>query len=70
MTQHERKVVGQKQLEVASFDFGVQQVQARGVELDQNIIIPNFRLWHFGKSHRAFLAIPINDEVGRSILLS
>ena len=54
MTQHKRKAVGQDQLELAGFDFGVQQVQACGVDLDQNIVVPNFRVWHFAKPHRVF----------------
>ena len=44
MTQHERKPVGQKQLELAGFDFGVEQVQASGVDIDQNIVIPTLGL--------------------------
>jgi hypothetical protein len=45
MAQNERQAMPQNELELAGSDFGIQQVDAGGVNLDQDVILPQLRVW-------------------------
>ena len=47
VAQDEREAIGQKLLELARPDFGIQLVHASGVDLDQYVVFPHHRVRHF-----------------------
>src|SRR5437667_12243189 len=47
IAQNEREVIRQKEFELSVSDFGIQQVDTSGVDLDQDVILPQLRVWHF-----------------------
>ena len=62
MTQNERQAIRQDEFELAASDLGIQQVHASGVDLDQNIIVPQLRVWHFADPYADLASIAIEDE--------
>jgi hypothetical protein len=44
--QNERQAIGQNALELAVSDFGIEQVHAGGVDLDEDVILTQLRVRH------------------------
>jgi hypothetical protein len=62
MAQNERQPIRQNEFELAVSDFGIQKVDAGGVNLDQNIILPQLRIRHFASPHTVGASVTIEDE--------
>ena len=62
MAQNERQAIPQKGLELAVSDFGIQKVHTSGVNLDQDVILPRFRIWHVASPHAIGASVTIEDE--------
>ena len=62
MAQDEGWAIGKEKFELSVPDLGIQEVYARSVDPDQNIIVLQFRFSHVGKAQSAILFVPINDE--------
>ena len=62
MTQNEREAIRQNALELAVSEFGIQKVDTSGVNLDQNIILAQLRVWHFASPHTVGASATIEDE--------
>ena len=62
VAQDEGQAIGQDELELAVPDLGVQQVHAGGMDLDQDLVIAQFRGRHVCRAQRALLAIAIENE--------
>ena len=43
-------------------DFGIQQVHASGVNLNQHVVLPHLRLRHFANPYAAFVSIAVDDK--------
>ena len=62
MAQNERQAIRQNALELAVSDFGIQKVDASGLNLDQNVILPQFRVWHVASPYAIGASVTIEDE--------
>src|SRR5438874_5691508 len=62
IAQNEWEAIRQKAFELSVSDFGIQQVDTSGVDLDQYVILPQLRLWHFASPHAILASITIYDE--------
>ena len=62
MAQNERQAIRQNALELAVSEFGIQKVDTSGVNLDQNIILAQLRVWHFTSPHTVGASVTIEDE--------
>jgi len=62
MAQNERQAISQNELELAVSDFGIQKVYASGVNLDQDVILAQLRVWHFASPHTVGASVTIEDE--------
>ena len=62
MAQNERQAIAQKTLELAVPDLGIQQVDTSGVNLDQDVILPQLRVRHFASPHAIGASVTIEDE--------
>jgi hypothetical protein len=62
MAQDERQAIPQNQLEFPASDLGIQKVHASGVNLDQDVILPQIRIWHFGSPETVGASVTIKDE--------
>ena len=62
MAQNERQAIRQNALELAVSDFGIQKVDASGVNLDQDVILPQLRVWHVASPHAVGASVTIEDE--------
>src|SRR5213592_2627566 len=62
IAQNEREAIRQKAFELSVSDFGIQQVDTSGVDLDQDVILPQLRVWHFASPHAILACITIDDE--------
>src|SRR6266700_3838596 len=62
ITQDNRQAIRQNLLEFPVSDLGIQKVYAGGVDLDQYVILPHFRVWHFGGPHVVAASIALYDE--------
>src|SRR5207244_8573288 len=62
IAQNEREAIRQKAFELSVSDFGIQQVDTSGVDLDQYVILPQLPLWHFASPHAILASITIYDE--------
>ena len=62
MAQNQRQAIRQNALELAVSDFGIQKVDARGVNLDQDVILPQLRVWHVARPHAVGASVTIEDE--------
>jgi hypothetical protein len=62
MAQNERQAIPQNALELAVSDFGIQKVDTSGVNLDQNIILPQLRVRHVASPHTVGASVTIEDE--------
>ena len=62
MTQNERQAKPQEGLELAVSDFGIHGVHTSGVNLDEDLILPRFRIWHVASPHAIGASVTIEDE--------
>jgi hypothetical protein len=62
VAQDDRQAIRQNHLELAGSNLGVQRVDAGGVDLDQHIILAQFRIRHFADPAALFLPITFDDE--------
>src|SRR2546423_3600995 len=62
IAQNEWEAIRQKAFELSVSDFGIQQVDTSGVDLDQDVILPQLRLWHVASPHAILASITIDDE--------
>src|SRR5436190_313477 len=62
IAQNEREAIRQKAFELSVSDFGIQQVDTSGVDLDQDVILPQLRVWHVASPHAILASIAIYDE--------
>ncbi len=62
MAQNEREAIGQNELELAVSDFGIQKVDTSGVNLNQDVILPQHRIGHVAGPHAVGGSVPIEDE--------
>src|SRR5204863_9407227 len=70
MAQNERQGIPQNELEVAVSDFGIQKVDTSGVNLDQDVILPQLRVWHLASPHTVGASVTIEDECLHECCLS
>jgi hypothetical protein len=62
MAQNERQAIRQNQLELAVPDFGIEQVDASGADLDEDVILAHFRVSHIGSAYTIGVSITIEEE--------
>ncbi len=62
MAQNERQAIAQKTLELTVSDLGIQLVNTRGVNLDQDVILQHLRLRHVAGPHAIGASVTIEDE--------
>ena len=62
MAQNERQAIRQNALELAVSDFGIQKVDTSGVNLDQDVILAQLRVWHLAGPNAIGASITIEDE--------
>ena len=62
MAQNEGQAIPQNELELAVSDFGIQKVYTSGMNLDQDLILPQLRVWHFASPHTVGASVTIEDE--------
>src|SRR5260221_947136 len=62
VTENERQSITQEQLEFSVSDLGIQWIHASSVDLDQDVILPHFRVWNFAGPHAICASIAIDDE--------
>jgi hypothetical protein len=62
MAQNERQAIPQNELELAVSDFGIQKVDTSGVNLHQDVILPQLRVWHVANPHTVGTSVTIEDE--------
>jgi hypothetical protein len=62
IAQNEREAIRQKAFELSISDFGIQQVDTSGVDLDQDVILPQLRLWHVASPHAILASITIDEK--------
>src|SRR5438128_11807093 len=62
MAQNERQAIRQNALELAVSDFGIQKVDTSGVNLDQDVILAQLRVWHVASPHTIGASVTIEDE--------
>lgn len=60
--QDERRAIRKEGLEGSIADFGIQRIEPGGVDLDQNIVIPQRWLRHVAEAQGAVLLVFIEDE--------
>ncbi len=62
VAQHQRKTIGQDELELAVADLGVQRIQAGRVDGDQHVALAQLRLRHLAQAQGAALRIAVEKE--------
>ncbi len=62
VAQDQGQAVGKNQLEFAAPDLGIQRVDAGRVDLDQDIVVPQFGFGQVADAARFFLSVAIDDE--------
>src|SRR5438045_2977051 len=62
IAQNEREAIRQHEFELSISDFGIQQVDTSGVDLHQDVILPQLRVWHVASPHAILASITIDDE--------
>src|SRR6266700_3563387 len=62
IAQNEREAIRRKEFELSVSDFGIQQVDTSGVDLDQDVILPQLRVWHVASPHAILASITIDDK--------
>src|SRR6266536_5568536 len=62
VTENERQSIRQEQFEFSVSDLGIQWVHTRSVDLNQDVILPHFRVWDFASPHAICASIAIDDE--------
>src|SRR5437870_1130949 len=62
IAQNEREAIRQKAFELSVSDFGIQQVDPSGVDLDQDVILPQLRLWHVASPQSILASITLDNE--------
>src|SRR5258706_14913221 len=70
VTENERQSITQEQLEFSVSDLRIQWVHASSVDLDQDVILPHFRVWNFTGPHAICASIALDDECFHVALLS
>ena len=69
VAQNERQAIRQNEFELAVPDLQIQGVDAGGVDLDQDVIVPQLRDGHFARPHTVVAAITIDDECLHDVFL-
>src|SRR5439155_6093667 len=62
VTENERQSIRQQQFEFSVSDLGIQWVHTSSVDLNQDVILPHFRVWNFAGPHAICASIAIDDE--------
>src|SRR5207249_5828347 len=62
VAENQRQAIGQNVFELAVPNLGIQLVYTGCVDLDQYIIVPDFRFRHFAETYCALAFITIDDE--------
>src|SRR5439155_22395891 len=62
VAENQRQAIGQNVFELAVPNLGIQLVYTGCVDLDQYIIVPDFRIRHFAETYGALAFIAIDDE--------
>jgi hypothetical protein len=62
MAQNERRAIGENALELAVSDFRIQNVDTGGLDLDQDVILPQLGVWHVARTHTVGASVAIEDE--------
>ena len=62
MAQNKRQAIRQNELELAVSNFGIQEVDTSGVNLDQDVILAQLRVWHLAGPHAIGASVTIEDE--------
>src|SRR6185295_15458723 len=69
VTENERQSIRQEQLEFTVSDLGIQGVHTSSVDLNEEVILPHFRVWNFAGPHAICASIAIDDECFHVALL-
>ena len=69
VTENERQSIRQEQFEFSVSDLGIQWVHTSSVDLNQDVILPHFRVWNFAGPHAICASIAIDDECFHVALL-
>jgi hypothetical protein len=62
MAEDERQAIRQNALELAVPDFGIQKVDASRVNLDQDVILSQLRIWHVTSPYAIGASVTIEDD--------
>jgi hypothetical protein len=62
VAQDQGEAVGKNQFEFAALGLRVQGIDARRVDPDQDVIVPDLGVGHVGNAANFFLSVPIDDE--------
>ena len=62
MAQNERQRIPEEDLELAVPDFRIKKIDTSGVNLDQDVILAQLRVWHLAGPHAIGASITIEDE--------
>ena len=54
--------MGLNELELTVSDFEINRVHTSGVDLDQYVVLPHFRGWHFASPHTIGTPITVYYE--------
>src|SRR4051794_24254208 len=60
--QNERRTIRQYKIEFSVPELGIQKIHRGCVNSNQDIVVPQLRLWHVGKAQSAFLFVFVDDE--------
>ena len=65
--EHEGRSIRQYKLEFSVAEFGVQKIHSTCMNSNQDIVVPQHRLWHVGQAQSAFLFVFVDDECLHSV---
>src|SRR5690606_10952346 len=70
IAQNQRQAARQNEFKLSVPDLDIHRVYAGGVYLNQNIILAQYRLWHFTSPYSVPASIMIDDECFHKIIVS
>jgi hypothetical protein len=62
MAQNERQTIWQNSREFAVSDLRIQQIDASGVDLDQDVILARLPVWHIADPHAVGASATIEEN--------
>jgi hypothetical protein len=69
IAQDERQAIRQDEFQLSFPDFQVQRIDAGGVDLDQYVLVPQLRVWHFACPHNLVASITVDDDCLHDVFL-